>query len=494
MTYRAHFAFLPLLLLGLYPCEDTGPVQSAEDMGPPNPGRDMGMPIVLEEHSYTPDGCSYEVSTPLVVSFERGGEDVGADADPIHVHVGVSDDTTSTFNVNWSTDLDTKVSTILYGTDQAAVSGADAAGTDVMEASGHTFVYETTVESLIDSGFVRIHEVHVCGLDPATTYYYKVGAPGAWSPVRSYSTAPSLGSTDPWSFGATGDSRNNVEDAWTLSQQRMVDAGVDMEVFSGDAVFLGTLQVNWNDFFSASVDGFTISDALGTFPIFMSNGNHDNLSTNYLAQFAMPQDVSAEERGQGEEWYSFDYANAHFLMLNDTVADEGILNGAQAEWMRADLAAVDRSVTPWVFAVHHRPFYTCLSTHRPDQNLRGAWQPIFDEYQVDIVFTGHNHVYERSNPIRGLEGGQGVLATSGANGVPEIGNPGTGSGDPSGTLYLVAAGVGAPIYDVSEECPFTNTAFSQTNYAVVEIEDRTITITARNVLTDAVIDQFSYVK
>ncbi|HJL06197.1 MAG TPA: fibronectin type III domain-containing protein [Polyangiaceae bacterium LLY-WYZ-15_(1-7)] len=494
------FAF-PFALLLLYPCEETGLVeQETEDAGTLDDGavieRDASMPE-LQSLSYTPDGCDYEVATPELLFAERGGDEAGSEPTPYQVHVGWSGPTQSTFNVNWRTDGEgTTFARILYGTSESAVAGADDDTAEgVSMQNGHTLVYETATTNLIElDGRVTLHEVHVCGLEPDTTYYYKVGGPGNWSEVYDVATGPELGSTAPWSFASTGDSRNNTENAWPLSQRRVRDRGVDLQIFSGDAVFLGTLQPDWDQFFSASDGDFEVTDLLARVPLMMSNGNHDNLAVNYVASFAMPQEVSEDERAQGEEWYSFDYANAHFIVLNDSVADESVLAGAQASWLRADLEAVDRDVTPWVFAVHHRPFYTCLSTHRPDVGLRQAWQPVFDEYEVDIVFTGHNHVYERSQPIRGLEGVEGVLASAGPNGVPAIGSEGSGSGRPSGTLYVVAAGVGAPLYAVSDECPTTNIAESVQNYVTVEIEDRSLTFTARNAMTDAVIDEFSYSK
>ncbi|MEZ4250874.1 MAG: fibronectin type III domain-containing protein [Polyangiales bacterium] len=492
--HRRSFAF-PLLLLALYPCEDTGlrvrpdagtaPIEDAggADTGRP---RDAGIPTMV--FAYTPEGCGYEVSTPDVRGPARGGDE-GA-ALPDHVHVGFGGDPQTSFAINWRSATDTTLSYVLFGTDEAAVTAADAAGEGVTQQRGHTFVMAST----FDREGTRIHEVHVCGLTAGTTYWYKVGGPGAWSEVYDYATAPTQGTTDAWSFGVSGDSRNNVDNAWPLSQQRMMSHGIDLQVFSGDAVFIGALQTDWDEFFGATVDEFSISDLHARVPFMPSNGNHDALAVNYLSQFAVPQDVSDQERGQGEEWYSFDYGNAHFVILNDTVLDNGVLAGAQGRWLDDDLAAVDRTRTPWVFAVHHRPFYTCESNHRPDLDLRTAWQPIFDRHEVDIVFTGHNHVYERSRPIRGLEGGVGTIAASGTGGVPIIDGPGVGSGRPSGTIYLVAAGVGAPLYSVSTACPFTFDARAEPNYGVVEIEDRTLTWTARNVLTDAVVDTFTYTK
>src|SRR5262249_29484383 len=157
------------------------------------------------------------------------------------------------------------------------------------------------------------------------------------------------------------------------------------------------------------------------------------------------------------------YANAHFIVLNDSVASGMTIAGTEAAFLRADLAMVDRTRTPWIFAMHHQPFYTCLSTHAPDADVFNGWQPIFDQYEVDIGFAGHNHVYERSKPIRGASSGTGVIAPSSGNGVPTIS---TGS-HPSGTIYVVAAGVGAPLYNVSESCAFTFMGRQLRTYVIV---------------------------
>jgi len=498
MQYRLLLAASLSLLLA---CEDWG-LRQFDDAGTPpeidagdTPARDAGPPEMLVSYRYTPEGCDYEVRTAEVSEAGEGTDEVGAEATPTHVHVGWAGDTSTTFNVNWETGRDTTASYVIFGTDEDAVTAADDGdAADVTMQRGHHLLYANTALGVTVTGYTRIHEVHVCGLEPGTRYWYKAGAPGNWSEVYDVATAPEVGSTAPWRFAATGDSRNNQEDSWAISQKRVLDRGVDLQIFSGDAVFLGTYQNDWDTFFEAEWMDFTITDLLARVPFMMANGNHDALSVNYVSQFAFPQNESTGERAQGEEWFSFDYANAHFVMLNDSVADNSVLAGAEADWLRADLNAVDRSETPWIFVVHHRPFYTCLSTHRPDQGLRQAWQPLFDEFEVDIVFTGHNHVYERSNPIRGLEGGQGRLAASGPGGIPTFATTGTGSGSPSGTVYIVAAGVGAPLYSVSDECPTTNQAQSLRNYVIVDIEDRDLTFTVYDAMSDTQIDAFAYSK
>jgi acid phosphatase type 7 len=459
-------------------CQETG-LRGADDAG----GGVVGTRV-----EYVPEGCDYTVMSPEVMEAGLGGEEVGSEQPiPNHIHTSWAGPSHTTFAVNWHTDLETTATHLLYGMDEAAIQAADGPTDGVFEQRGHTMMYESGIGG---TSVTRVHEAHVCGLSPDTVYYYKVGAPGHWSEVFDFATAPEPGSTAPWSFAATGDSRNHQQNAWAISQRRIRDLGVDLEVFSGDAVVLGTLQNDWDLFFEASDGDFEVQDLMARVPIMIANGNHDALAVNYIAQFAFPQDRSPGERGTGMEWYSFDYANAHFVVLNDSVDDSQVLSGSQAEWLRQDLSRVDRSVTPWIFAIHHRPFHTCLSTHSPDTGLRAAWQPIFDDFEVDIVFTGHNHVYERSLPIRGLEGGQGVVAPAGANGVPVI----SSEGRPSGTLYVVSAGVGAPLYPVSDECPFTHTADSTRNFVHLEIDDRTINYTTYEALSGNVIDQISYTK
>lgn len=485
MLHRSLAPFALALLSLLPACEETGLMRF--DGGTTPPGEDGGEPA-QRQISYTPEGCGYTVTSPELESAAMG-TDVQDPDNPVlhHVHASWAGPTDSTFAVNWETGLRTLASRILYGTDRAAVEAAEAPGGDVLGRNGHTMFYR----AMIGGGpGTRLHEVHVCGLEPETTYYYKVGGPGRWSRVYEIATAPPVGSTQPFSFGVTGDSRNNLENSWPISQRRLDEAGVDFQVFSGDAVFLGANQADWRQFFEASVDDFDVTDFLARAPFMMANGNHDQLALNYVAQFAFPQEVSEGERAQGMEWYSFDYGNAHFVILNDTVNDSAVLAGGQARWLREDLARVDRTRQPWIFVSHHRPFYTCRSTHSPDTALRAAWQPIFDEFSVDFVLTGHNHVYERSTPIRGLEGGEGVVAATGTNGVPTYDMAGL----PSGTVYVVAAGVGAELYEVSSECTTSFTSMSVRPYVIFEVEGRALTYTAYDAMSGGVLDQFTLTK
>ena len=439
------------------------------DSGPVVP-RDAGPPP--EALTYSPEGCSHEVRTPEVIEARMSADALGPMPSPDFVHASFAGPTDSSFAVNWRTDGETTVTQLLYGTDEAAVAVADAADepAGVIANVGHHVLFAP-----LSGGTVRLHEVHVCGLSASTTYYYKVGGPGAWSDVYDIATGPAIGATASFRFAALGDSRNDSL-VWAEIQKKAADRMPDFQVFTGDAVVLGANQPDWDGFFGEAYMGTRVQESLARIPMMPANGNHEGLAVNYLLQFALPQEQSVGERAEGEEWYSFDYGNVHFVVLNDT-APETLIRGAQAEWLEADLAAVNRAVTPWVIAMHHKPPYSC-SNHGSQMVPREAWQPIYDAHAVDLVINGHDHNYERSHPIRGFQPGtmDGMI-------VPEG----------EGTVYVVTGGAGAPLYGSGSDCAHTVISESTYHYAIVDVDDATLTFTAYRI-DDTMLDTFTLTK
>jgi hypothetical protein len=138
---------------------------------------------------------------------------------------------------------------------------------------------------------------------------------------------------------------------------------------------------------------------------------------------------------------------------------------------------------------HHRPLYSCSKTHGSELDVRAAWQPIYDQYKVDIVFNGHVHDYERSKPIRGLDGsGEAVFAETNDSGAPING---------SGTIYVVSGGAGAPLYEEFREdvCPTIGSHVHEAtrNYIILNIEGKTLSYKAYR-LDGSVLDEFTTTK
>jgi hypothetical protein len=72
------------------------------------------------------------------------------------------------------------------------------------------------------------------------------------------------------------------------------------------------------------------------------------------------------------------------------------------DWLTKDLATVDRSKTPWVVAVFHQPYVNSNKKHSMNTEgapMQKAVEDVMYQYQVDLVFSGHVHAYERSNQV-----------------------------------------------------------------------------------------------
>lgn len=140
--------------------------------------------------------------------------------------------------------------------------------------------------------------------------------------------------------------------------------------------------------------------------------------TGFKNHFRMPSDIS---KGTGNFWYSWNSGMAHFIQLDtETDLGHGFIGpdeiggtegegaspvnakmNAQVNWLEADLKSIDRSVTPWVIVGGHRPWYLSHAnvTGTICWSCKDVFEPLFIKYGVDLVLSGHAHVYERLAPI-----------------------------------------------------------------------------------------------
>lgn len=394
---------------------------------------------------YTPTNCAYDVRTQPGANNNTLGDTstFGANPTPAAVHVNWAGEPSTTAAVLWNTDAETRASVVLYGTARDALT---------QRATGHTSSADT-----VTGVTLTVHEVHLCGLRPATTYYYQAGGEGHYSAVQSFTTAPDPADTTTEAvFAVTGDSRDDVN-VWRNIQRGLSSrAGAQQplfELFTGDAVLLGSQQDQWDAWFTNATDAFS------RLPVVMAHGNHEGLALNYLMQFAQPQ---SDDVNRSELYFSFNYGPVHVIVLNDTVQGGnvmGIVGGAERDWLTADLRAVDRARTPWVVAMHHKgPFSS--GSHSTDADvvlLRSLLPPVYAQGGVDLVFNGHDHDYERSVPLDGA----GNRAAAGTR----------------GTVYVVGGGAGAGLYS-ARTTMWTGVSASVYNFSIVRATRTALTLSA----------------
>jgi hypothetical protein len=260
------------------------------------------------------------------------------------------------------------------------------------------------------------HVFRLEGLLPATTYYYRVRHGGLVYPIASFRTLPEPGSEV--TVAAIGDSGALTREQLAIADL-LLERRPDLLLHTGDVVYPYGAPSHYQRKFIG-----VYAELIASTCFYPTLGNHDCMDSPdyWLYMFHTP----ANNHGADESYYSFDAGDAHFIALNTCT---GEVPEAQLEWLDADLTFTDRA---WkIVFFHHAPYSN--GAHGGTIEVRDAVVPIFERHGVDLVLSGHDHVYERSYPIR--EG-----STRGGYQDPHYTSPG-------GTLYVVTGGGGNRLYD-----------------------------------------------
>jgi predicted phosphodiesterase len=112
-------------------------------------------------------------------------------------------------------------------------------------------------------------------------------------------------------------------------------------------------------------------------------GNHDDPNQRYFKPFNLG----------GNRYRTFKKGNVRFFVI-----DSNYLDPEQVKWLEKELS---ESGSDWKIAYFHHPLYT-TARRGPEVELRAVLEPLFVKHGVDVVFTGHEHIYERMNPQKGI--------------------------------------------------------------------------------------------
>ncbi|SMG63608.1 metallophosphoesterase [methanotrophic bacterial endosymbiont of Bathymodiolus sp.] len=297
--------------------------------------------------------------------------------------------------IRWLTD-DTQLGVVRFG-----------------EQSGHM---ETRK---LETSATKNHSVKLSNLKPGTRYYYQTGnrdSFNAFDPEKHwfYTHPENDIPTRVWVIGdpgVPGELLYQVRDTalkWMQENPLLTDGSDDNVNFNTNKpqinvwIALGDLayESGTNEQFQSALfepfENITANTAL--WPVY---GNHDHRRWTYFKIFTLPENAEAGGvASHTENYYSFDYANAHFVVL-DSQGSNRSATGKMASWLKNDLA---QNTKPWLIAAFHHPPYT-KGTHDSDdpldssgkmQDMRKNIVPILEQGGVDLVLSGHSHTYERS--------------------------------------------------------------------------------------------------
>ncbi|GLT97777.1 hypothetical protein SLE2022_153260 [Rubroshorea leprosula] len=382
----------------------------------------------------TLDGPFKPVTVPLDKSFRGNAVDLpGTDPrvqriakgfEPEQISVSLSSTPDSVW-ISWITgkyqigenikplDPKTVASVVQYGIARSQLEH---------QRKGYSLIYNQLYpfEGLQNYTSGIIHHVRLRGLQPDTLYHYKCGDPSisAMSDIHYFRTMPaSSPSSYPARIGVVGDLGLTYNTTSTI--HHLMANHPDLVLLIGDATYADLYLTNGigADCYSCSFANTLIRatyqprwDYWGRFmeplvsrvPLMMIEGNHEieqqvgnKTFAAYSARFAFP---SKESGSSSTFYYSFNAGGIHFVMLGSYANYDKY--GDQYKWLENDLAKVDRTVTPWLVATWHAPWYSTYTAHyREAECMRVAMEELLYKNRVDIVFNGHVHAYERSNRV-----------------------------------------------------------------------------------------------
>ncbi len=239
------------------------------------------------------------------------------------------------------------------------------------------------------------HSVTLTGLSANTKYFYQLKTNGAVVQAVSsgiyFTTMRAPGDPTDHFFTVVGDwGQQSTAEQQVSNNQNASDPPMILTV--GDNVYTNGTQSDWDNnlpYYSNPFKRALFMPTLGNHDL-NSAGASNWANSVEIKLFQLPRNAPA---GQEERWWSFDNGDAHFIGLD---VNPPALTSQQHDWLEADLQANTRK---WVFVFLHQTPYSCadgLASFGSNTSVQALFSPLFEYYGVDIVFTGHDHGYERS--------------------------------------------------------------------------------------------------
>jgi len=232
-----------------------------------------------------------------------------------------------------------------------------------------------------------VHQADLASLEAGTLYYYRVTSGGATSEIHSFLTAAE--ENTPFHFAVISDTQGNINNYRAIIEA-LLPTEPEFVLHNGDLVETPFLESQWPQFWS--VTDLVAGDA----PYFPVGGNHDSWiggQEHFDLYWSNPLNEDTVSRST----YAFQYGNTYFISLD--VNQPYYASSDQYLWLEEQLAYAKEqpSVRHCIVHAHYPPFST--SNHGNDADVlafREAVVPLFEEYDIDLYMSGHDHTYQRS--------------------------------------------------------------------------------------------------
>jgi predicted MPP superfamily phosphohydrolase len=184
-------------------------------------------------------------------------------------------------------------------------------------------------------------------------------------------------------FAVIGDNGTGKSEEYEVAQ-RMTECRSDFPfefvLMLGDNIYGGNSARDFDKKFELPYNALLEAGV----KFYASLGNHDDRIERFYKSFNMG----------GARYYAFTKGNCRFFALDSNYFDPD-----QDSWLEKELASTD---SKWKICFFHHPLYSSGATHGSSLDLREILEPLFLKYKVNVVFSGHDHIYERIKPQMGI--------------------------------------------------------------------------------------------
>lgn len=275
----------------------------------------------------------------------------------------------------------------------ALVDGAVDYGLDLTYSSG----------TVSNGALVRDHAIVLPGLQPGTSYFYRVRSNG--EVLSAGNTLITRANTNQaFRFVVIGDHGQGTDAMNNIASRINNRIDFDLLLTVGDNIYGDAKNgcnvdgaPGWYDPYWFRLYGATMKRV----PTFPALGNHDKDTANGQYQVDYFYSPTNGPAGQIEKNYSFDYGNIHFIVIDSDPFqnNETAVMAAITSWLSNDVA---NTTQPWKMALYHHPAFTSQGSHNDNVRVKEQIIPILKAGGVQYIFQGHNHFYERINAINGI--------------------------------------------------------------------------------------------
>lgn len=329
------------------------------------------------------------------------------------------------------------------------------------------------------SGF-KSNKATATNLKPNTRYYYSYTINGEWTKPTQYKTKL----TKRYTFGFVGDPQigasyqstevkqqevavRNDSFNWNDTINKIIKRNNDTNfiICAGDQIQSG---YKFDEFYvnnEIEYSGFLSPPALKSIPIATTIGNHDSNSPNYSYHFNIPNKSNLGKTLAGSNYY-YKYGNTLFIMLNT--------NNDNIEEHKSFIKYAieqNKSVKWRIVTMHHDIYGSGKHSNKKSMiKLRNKLVPILQQNEIDLVLSGHDHIYSRTHIIKITNKGETQITNKNAICTTK----------PDGILYITAnSSSGSKYYELaSKKQPYIACRWQGyvPTYSLIDVTDKTLTI------------------